>query len=362
LRHLGLNEAASIKLAEDNFAITKSYRVEAPEVAKRPIEVTLYWTATDDKQKVRLTWNVNIDVKGSNDWWNVRIDAQTGEFVEKDNLTVYEHSAPTNPVNTTPPSQNGEQVEAMHFNNGNNAHPLIENQQVQFRNPLPPPNVTSATYRVYRFPYESPAAIASSVEVSPWNMAGAGNSATTLGWHSDNTNNYEVTRGNNVHAVDDRDGNNIGGATAEGGSALLFDFPYGGDSAQPTTYLNAALTNLFYMNNMMHDVWYKYGFNEANGNFQQNNYGRGGVVTFQGDAVQADAQDGAELSPPNLNNANFSITADGTRPRMQMYLFDGTPSFVINSPAGIAGTYPAGESSLSTANKLRNRGPITGEV
>jgi hypothetical protein len=27
-----------------------------------------------------------------------------------------------------------------------------------------------------------------------------------------------------------------------------------------------------YMNNIMHDVWYQYGFNEANGNFQENNY------------------------------------------------------------------------------------------
>jgi hypothetical protein len=28
---------------------------------------------------------------------------------------------------------------------------------------------------------------------------------------------------------------------------------------------------VFYMNNI-HDVWYQYGFNEANGNFQENNY------------------------------------------------------------------------------------------
>jgi hypothetical protein len=29
-----------------------------------------------------------------------------------------------------------------------------------------------------------------------------------------------------------------------------------------------ANTNLFYMNNIMHDVWYQYGFDEASGNFQ----------------------------------------------------------------------------------------------
>jgi hypothetical protein len=31
------------------------------------------------------------------------------------------------------------------------------------------------------------------------------------------------------------------------------------------------------MNSIMHDVWYhQYGFDEASGNFQVNNYGRGG--------------------------------------------------------------------------------------
>jgi hypothetical protein len=44
------------------------------------------------------------------------------------------------------------------------------------------------------------------------------------------------------------------------------------------------------MNNIMHDVWYQYGFNELNGNFQENNYQRGG---FDGDFVNAEAQDGS---------------------------------------------------------------------
>ena len=58
----------------------------------------------------------------------------------------------------------------------------------------------------------------------------------------------------------------------------MFDFPYGGTSAQPSTYLSAATTNLFYMNNILHDVWYQYGFDEVNANFQLNNLGRGGVT------------------------------------------------------------------------------------
>jgi extracellular elastinolytic metalloproteinase len=57
---------------------------------------------------------------------------------------------------------------------------------------------------------------------------------------------------------------------------LDFDFPIDLTQA-PLTYQSAAITNLFYWNNLMHDVWYQYGFDDASGNFQQNNYGRGGA-------------------------------------------------------------------------------------
>lgn len=48
---------------------------------------------------------------------------------------------------------------------------------------------------------------------------------------------------------------------------------------------------------MVHDLYYRYGFDEVSGNFQQDNYGRGGR---DGDAVIANAQDGS-----GYNNANF---------------------------------------------------------
>ena len=57
---------------------------------------------------------------------------------------------------------------------------------------------------------------------------------------------------------------------------------------------------------------YRYGFTEAAGNFQVNNYGNGGLG---GDAVNAEAQDGG-----GTNNANFGTPPDGTQPRMQMYV------------------------------------------
>ena len=68
------------------------------------------------------------------------------------------------------------------------------------------------------------------------------------------------------------------------------------------------VTNLFYWNNVMHDVTYSYGFTEAAGNFQVNNYGkrrRSAATT-----VRADAQDGS-----GRNNANFGTPRRTASPR-----------------------------------------------
>src|SRR5262249_38143235 len=79
------------------------------------------------------------------------------------------------------------------------------------------------------------------------------------------------------------------------------------------------------------DWYYDAGFDEASGNAQTSNYGRGGI---ENDNIHAEAQDFGDLS-----NANMSTPADGAHPRMQMYVFPtpGRPQFTINSPASIAG-------------------------
>ena len=103
---------------------------------------------------------------------------------------------------------------------------------------------------------------------------------------------------------------------------------------------------------------YQYGFDEPAGNFQANNLGRGGAGN---DFVFGDAQDG-NFTGANQNNANFSTPADGGSGRMQMYLWDTAVTLTVNTPSSIAGTYTAIESQLSTANKLINIGPVTGQA
>jgi hypothetical protein len=70
-----------------------------------------------------------------------------------------------------------------------------------------------------------------------------------------------------VWAKEDAYGTNLDdGSSPDGGPELIFDFPYG--QMLMLFHMYAATTNLFYMNNVMHDVWYQYGFVKLMGNFQ----------------------------------------------------------------------------------------------
>jgi len=77
----------------------------------------------------------------------------------------------------------------------------------------------------------------------------------------------------------------------------------------------AAIVQMFYNVNFVHDWYYASGFTEAANNAQNNNFGRGGIA---GDSIRAEGQDFS-----GRNNANMNTPADGGRPRMQMFLFDG---------------------------------------
>ncbi len=148
---------------------------------------------------------------------------------------------------------------------------------------------------------------------TPANGPGAGNAESPAGWLSST-----MTIGNNVDAYLDRDNNNAadaGGRPVAANGEFLTVAQLG---EAPTTSTNqmVAVTNLFYLNNVLHDRLYRHGFTEAVGNFQTNNFVNGGLGN---DPVNAEAQDGGGTS-----NANFATPADGARPRMQMYLWTGS--------------------------------------
>lgn len=175
----------------------------------------------------------------------------------------------------------------------------------------------------------------------------------TNGWITDGGN---TTDGNAVEAGLDRDGSGTqpsNGVDANGipagNPSRVFDFPINpatpvpsgqtvtGDSPLPAgtsatpcvaagtspamiDFQRAAITTLFYITNRYHDEMYRLGFTEQAGNFQHDNFGRGGSGN---DRVSAEGQDCS-----GTNNANFGTPSDGFRGRMQMYLWVNTSPMI----------------------------------
>ena len=138
----------------------------------------------------------------------------------------------------------------------------------------------------------------------------ANSAASPNGWNNDGTTQYTNTQGNNVDS-------RVGTYRTDGTSTLDF-LPTWSSSSDPTTTANrdVSIVNGFYLSNMMHDIFYQYGFTEAAGNFQKNNFGKGGAGN---DRVLMNNQDAS-----GTNNANFATPPDGQSPVMNMYLWTYT--------------------------------------
>ncbi|MDB6020018.1 MAG: Peptidase fungalysin [Pedosphaera sp.] len=143
--------------------------------------------------------------------------------------------------------------------------------------------------------------------------------ASPNGWINDGDN---ETVGNNVDAHLDHNADGQPDVPRPRGLPFRVFDPALDLTQDPLMNTNAAVVNLFFWNNWMHDKLYEFGFTEAAGNFQINNFGRGGQSN---DLVLADAQVGTDYQ--NANNANFSTPPDGLPGRMRMYIFNGpTPN------------------------------------
>ena len=134
--------------------------------------------------------------------------------------------------------------------------------------------LANGDYRVIALPGESPSHSTLTLVNSPWND-NLNPAAHPFDWHNDGSTTRYTTRGNNVWAVEDRDANNNQNTGSSpdsqlGTSGQQYNFVPNFNQA-PATYQDAALTNLFYWNNIVHDITYHYGFDEASGNFQETN-------------------------------------------------------------------------------------------
>ncbi len=125
------------------------------------------------------------------------------------------------------------------------------------------------------------------------------------------------TVGNNVNAYADfnaPDGFSKGDLRANQTSPYVFDYSYkfyAQDNLNRSGQLKAAIVQAFYTANFMHDWLYDHGFDEAGGNGQKNNYGRGGLDE---DRMRVEVNDFGKT-----DNANMTTPLDGASATMQLY-------------------------------------------
>lgn len=294
---------------------------------------------TDHQGMLRLTWDVVIEPAKGLDLWNVMVDARTGRVVAKENRTLY-CSFPD------------------HF---------LQRQHTcaEYTLPTPPPPVVGtqsdgSRYNVIPVPFESPRHGERMLLEDPSDTA-----ASPFGWlDTDGVDGPDetITKGNNVHAFIDRDGDFSPNEPAtNGGDTLNFDFPFD-QTKEPVDYQDASVTNLFYMNNIMHDFAWHYGMDEAAGNFQLNNYTGQGA---DGDHVLAHSQfNAADTVEPSLNNATFGTPSDGGSGRMRMFVWEGAGAnqlLRVESPADVAGTYATATTASDWGGAI-TAVPLTAEV
>jgi hypothetical protein len=299
-------EISSSKL--DNGKLSKVV-FENKNLSDEKIVVKLYWLPIENKigekinTSIALTWNVKFLTKDAKHSWSIQVDANTGNILQKlDDVIHCDFGTPEHA----------------------NHKEICKDENVSKAATSP----TANGYNVFDYPLESPNHGARTIVTSPYTRflpATMGPGATN-GWHNDGTTDYIYTRGNNVWAKDDIANDNETTIGSYPSSATLdFNHPYTLGTATAAGNLNACITNLFYWNNVIHDVLWRYGFDEPSGNFQKDNLGKGGLGN---DFVQADAQDGSGTS-----NANFSTPIDGGNGRMQMYIWAnvGSPLYQPDS-------------------------------
>lgn len=282
---------------------------ENESLFRNPIRSTLGYERVGER--LLLVYKFIVEPRSTSDMWNIRVDALTGKIVAINNRTLH--------------------CQDSHLHSSTCITPHVAKETTACM--APEKALANASYRAYPLGVESPLygnrALLTGVENA---------TASPFGWHDDNGvagEEYTITRGNNVYTYEDQQNLDIPGYSPDAGASLVFDYALNFAIA-PEQNMDAALSNLFVWNNFMHDVTYHYGFDEASGNFQANNYGNGGLGD---DYVHAQGFDGS-----GTNNANFGTPEDGFNPAMQMYLWYHTVGelLTINSPAGIAGAYETG--------------------
>ncbi len=229
--------------------------------------------------QLRLAWELFLWLEDSPDAYLILVDAENGTLLFRYNMTCYDEN-PLRPHGLVFTSENPRPHNPY---TGVDSPPVVAQQDVPLRaEPFNGHTIFTVSDRHYDWWAGAPA-----------NGLVSNNTDTHLDRDSEQ-NQPDTPR--------------LG--APDGNFSFVADF-----AVAPTTETTqkASQVNLFYWMNRYHDILYSFGFDEAAGNFQTNNFNLGG---FGGDAIQADAQDGS-----GTNNANFSTPPDGQSGRVQMFLW-----------------------------------------
>lgn len=273
----------------------------------------------EKNNEARLAYKISFKEKGTANNWVAIVDALNSEILYRLNTTIFDRFDGNDFLHQNYDDKSAKKTVSF---------PINQPQKTS-NNTIS--TLASASYNVYQLPIEAPTFGNRTLVEEPFN-----NDFSPLGWQDTGSSDFDkykdYTVGNNVSAYsDDTNKNSLDDISqlAYGGPNRKFDFPL--DVTKPVdTYKDAAIANLFYVNNMMHNISYQFGFTETARNFQYSNLGKGGV---EKDFVLAEARDGG-----GYDNANFQTAEDGTAPTMQMYLFSPKDynGITVHSPSDLA--------------------------
>jgi len=229
----------TIKERKDNY-----FRYNKGDIAQ--IDITSKLSYFPQGDQFHLAWDIMVEPINQSDLWSFKIDAITGKVLEKKSMTIH-------------CSFDRESFKKQYSTcvDRNQSSTVTQNMA----------GADGASYRVFPYTIEGPIYGNRELLTDPADL-----NASPYGWHDTDGQDgaeYTITRGNNVHAyLDLDDSGTSAGDEPDGGASLVFDFPYDINN-EASENSDAAVVNLFYMNNFMHDFTYRYGFDEDSGNFQE---------------------------------------------------------------------------------------------
>jgi extracellular elastinolytic metalloproteinase len=305
----------------------------------------VYLTDAAKSDMVTLTWETQLYTKDRQNYWLVYVDATNGEIIRKQDLVLHCSFGGLEYDFSEAESKLHKQHEhKIHMNAALEMEKKIEalknKKTMSFLKESMLAPAVDHQFKVLALPAESPIDITATNTQTMVSVLSSGDAvASPYGWNKTTGAESQDTKGNNVYSFYDASPGLLGGApsgvapasTIVVGGASTWDYTFDlteePEYNSPTTpnnlfpNRNASIVNLFYMNNMMHDIFYGYGFNEENGNFQEvNNFVENPAIGDRGglgnDGILAQAQDGG-----GTNNANMLTLADGVNGQMQMYLW-----------------------------------------